>query len=381
MCDKSDTAVFGNGLCCREQNCPFRNTESSTNKAVYCDDKECVDLVSDGYGHCGNCTIQELADYKKCPKQSSLGDRCYYATYYEDGSSSYGTFRQDVLHLPTGKDNHAVNLAFGCGRYQTGLLFKDPYRPSFVDGILGLGRGTYGLPSVLANNGYKKVFAHCLGGGSGGGLLTFGEPQGINDDEVQFTPFTPGESPLKYYVDFNDVSVGKTRLGVLNGSCATRGALVDSGAAITRLPGRAYEAIMREIMDQAKIPFNVTLSKEMTFTCFSGHLKKGADDAEAVNEVLPTITLHLGGIDVEIRPSDYTLRWKPEEGLLRPCVFLMADEQCVIGVSVMRNYLVIYDMENSAAGGLGRLGWKRSYCETGRGTIVNSPEVQSDSCH
>ncbi|CAH9082039.1 unnamed protein product [Cuscuta epithymum] len=197
---------------CYPQKFPiFNPSDSKTFSSLRCDS-----------GVCGS-----LKGRKTCRENAG---RCGYKVGYADGSTSAGDLVTETISFG---GSTAGKIAIGCGH--------DNPRGGFVgaDGSMGLGRGGLSLCSQMR----LSSFSYCLvdHNSKSGSTLDFNPP--IPAESV-FAPLLKSPRGLKasYYAALAGVSVGGE--GMIKISPGGGGGIVvDSGTALTRLPGNVYGPI------------------------------------------------------------------------------------------------------------------------------------------
>ncbi|KAJ8422496.1 hypothetical protein Cgig2_003506 [Carnegiea gigantea] len=151
--------------------------DSSTAKKVSCDQPFCMEVNGGPFPGC-------KANFS-----------CTYAEFYGDGSSSTGYFVKDMVHydqvsgdLQTTTANGTISFGCSAGQY----IDQGPLNPDgALDGILAFGKSNSSVISQLASSGQaRKMFAHCLDGGNGGGIFAIGN---IVQPKVNTTPLVQNE--------------------------------------------------------------------------------------------------------------------------------------------------------------------------------------------
>ncbi|XVE71294.1 hypothetical protein DITRI_Ditri10aG0139800 [Diplodiscus trichospermus] len=208
---------------CYEQKDPiFSPTESSTYTNISCDTDVCRLLAS------------VTGNPQPCAQST-----CVYGVEYFDKSFSVGFFAIDKLTL-TSAD--VLNFLFGCGQNNQGHFHG-------AAGLLGLGRKQLSILSQHESK-YKKFFSYCLPSSySPVGFLTFGDDG--TSTSVKFTPLSTKYQGTSFYgIDIIGISVGGQKLPISVSVFTNAGAVIDSGAVITRLPRTAYAALRSEFRRQ-----------------------------------------------------------------------------------------------------------------------------------
>jgi hypothetical protein len=137
------------------------------------------------------------------------------------------------------------HVTFGCGHNQTGDSFNG------ADGLVGLGQGSFSLPSQLQNI-YSDIFSYCLVGAatSTASTFLFGTPEGVIQGLVYTPIITNILIPTFYYVGMTGITVGGTQLDLPIGTFdiyldGSGGVIMDSGTTLTYLNNDAYNAVVQ----------------------------------------------------------------------------------------------------------------------------------------
>jgi hypothetical protein len=172
---------------------------------------------------------------------------CEYYYAYGDGSSTTGDVAYETITV-SNLDGSAASIShvtFGCGHNQTGDSFYG------ADGLVGLGQGSFSLPSQLQNI-YSDIFSYCLVGAatSTASTFLFGSPEGVIQGLVYTPIVTNSLIPTFYYVGMTGITVGRTQLDLPIGTFdiyfdGSGGVIMDSGTTLTYLNNAAYLAVVQ----------------------------------------------------------------------------------------------------------------------------------------
>ncbi|KAE9604965.1 putative nepenthesin [Lupinus albus] len=302
--------------------------ESSSGKFVPCDQPFCKDIKEGLISRCtGNST-------------------CQYQEIYGDGSSTAGYFVKDIVLYDQVSGDLQTSLAngsiiFGCGARQSGDLSSS--NKEALDGILGFGKANSSMISQLASSGQvKKMFAHCLNGGNGGGIFAIGH---VVQPQVNVTPLLPDQP--HYSVNMTAVQVGHTFLSLPTDASEQgdiKGTIIDSGTTLAYLPEGIYDPLVYKIISQQPNLKVQTLHDE--YTCF--HYSGSVDDG------FPTVTFYFqNGLSLKAYPHDYLfpsgdfwcIGWQNSGTQSRD-----NKNMTLLGDLVLSNKLVFYDLENEVIG-------------------------------
>ncbi|KAG0502132.1 hypothetical protein HPP92_002204 [Vanilla planifolia] len=169
---------------------------------------------------------------------SCAAGSCSYRVTYGDGSYTRGTLVFETLTF----DGAAVvdGVAIGCGYRNRGLF-------AGADGLLGLGWGPMSLVGQLGGAA-GGAFGYCLPGrGEAGGTLVLGRTEAVRPGSVWVPLVRNGRAPSFYFVGVAAMTVGGVRLD----SSGADGTVVDTGTAVTRLPGEMYAALREGFVEAA----------------------------------------------------------------------------------------------------------------------------------
>eukprot|EP00850_Spirogloea_muscicola_P013195 SM000088S23736 [mRNA] locus=s88:299390:303693:- [translate_table: standard] len=338
---------------------PFEPRQSSSSAVVGCNDKVCT-----------------AAEPTLLTQPCSLTDiGCIYKVTYGDQSSSAGHLLLDVLSFPVDKRaSRGLPVLFGCGQLQTGNLYNGLGFTYFqgVDGIMGLGRGSLALPAYLSQKlkslGLSDIFAICLGGEAGGGLLQFGAAR-IPSRGVVYTPLRADARDL-WRVSLLRMSVRGVPLPVSSsayGSTVRGNCIFDSGQTYSSLSPVLQAALVKAIRSTVGIvptvdnPQDAAASDDFASLCFPTNATLSAGKLLAR---FPAINLQFDGIGrfYNIPPLSYTYTQdssNKDYPWLCTRTFLAATSDgivVVVGDLWMRNFLVVHDRGNN------RLGWTAQTC-------------------
>ncbi|CAN1177840.1 Protein ASPARTIC PROTEASE IN GUARD CELL 2 [Linum perenne] len=181
---------------------------------------------------------------------SSCGSgRCRYEVSYGDGSYTKGTLALETI---TFHDSAVVHdVAIGCGHSNRGMFVG-------AAGLLGLGGGSMSFVGQLGGQAGGS-FTYCLvsrGSSSGSGSLEFG--RGSVPVGAAWIPLIRNpRAPSFYYVGLSGLGVGGVRVPIPEEAfrlteLGDGGVVMDTGTAVTRLPGDAYVAFRDAFVAQTK---------------------------------------------------------------------------------------------------------------------------------
>ncbi|KAH9299562.1 hypothetical protein KI387_031244, partial [Taxus chinensis] len=276
--------------------------------------------------------------------------QCSYAVQYGDGSSTDGYFVEDTLqykelvgNFQTRTENASV--IFGCGSRQSGDLLQSDQA---LDGILGFGQANTSILSQLASLGkVRKIFAHCLDGDKGGGILAIGD---VVQNNLSTTPLVPNQP--HYNVNLTRIDIDGAPLDVDPEAFETndkQGTIIDSGTTLAYLSVRAYKPLLTAIMT-AEPSLEYMLQDGIYSFVYDG----------SVDDAFPTFTLYFeGSLSMKVYPHDYLL---PASGNYWTIGWQDSGHQgednkymTILGDLVLKNKLVVYNLEEQT------IGWVDNY--------------------
>jgi hypothetical protein len=161
---------------------------------------------------------------------------------YTSGIVAYETFTFTALD---GSSFAIGDIKFGCGQNESLTGFAG------FDGLVGLGLGSFSLPSQLSlGSGFTDIFSYCLipfgGTAANHSTFYFGVP------ETNISTYTPIYAPppsTHYYVNVTGISVGDVLLDIpadfFYPTSGGGGIIFDSGTTLTLLIGVAYDAVVQ----------------------------------------------------------------------------------------------------------------------------------------
>jgi len=161
---------------------------------------------------------------------SCNGTTCLYTVHYGDGSSTSGALSQETLTFTSSRT--FSGFTFGCGTNNLGDFGE-------VDGLLGLGRGHFSLPSQTTS-AFGGSFSYCMPSfNTTPGYLTIGSTP--VSGKVQYTAMIKKPAyPSFYFVELVSINIGGYVLPVPPTVFTSTGTLLDSGTILTYIPMKAY---------------------------------------------------------------------------------------------------------------------------------------------
>ncbi|TVU09773.1 hypothetical protein EJB05_43268, partial [Eragrostis curvula] len=309
---------------------------------------------------CGNCLAQpdplfapgESASYEpmRCSGQlcsdilhhsCQRPDTCTYRYSYGDGTMTMGVFATERFTFTSSSGEKLnVPLGFGCGSMNVGSLNNG-------SGIVGFGRDPLSLVSQLS----IRRFSYCLTPYNSGrrSTLLFGSLTDVDaaaGAPVQTTPLLQSpQNPTFYYVHLVGLTVGTRRLRIPESEFALRpdgsgGVIVDSGTALTLLPGAVVAEVARAFRTQLRLPLANDSSAD-DGVCF---LVPPARRRASSQVPVPRLVLHFQGADLDLPRRNYVL---DDNRKGRLCLLLAdsGDEGSTIGNMLQQDMRVLYDLE------------------------------------
>ncbi|CAL9229872.1 unnamed protein product [Arabidopsis halleri] len=206
---------------------------------------------------------------------SCSASNCLYGIRYGDGSITVGFLAKEKFTVTN--SDVLDDVYFGCGENNRGLF-------NGAAGLLGLGPGKFSFPSQTTTT-YNNIFSYCIpSSASNTGHLTFGSA-GVSES-VKFTPITSSSSSSHYGINIIGINVGDKKLEITPTLFSTRGAIIDSGTVITRLPTKVY-AELRSVFKEKMSSYKTTSGRSVTDTCY--------DFTGLETVTLPKISFSFGG--------------------------------------------------------------------------------------
>nr|CAB3453559.1 unnamed protein product [Digitaria exilis] len=279
-------------------------------------------------------------------------DTCTYRYNYGDGTTTMGVYATERFTFTSSGDVlTTVPLGFGCGSVNVGSLNN-------ASGIVGFGRNPLSLVSQLS----IRRFSYCLTPYASGrkSTLLFGSLAntlyGDDDALVQTTPLLQSpQNPTFYYVHLTGLTVGTRRLRIPESAFALRpdgtgGVIVDSGTALTLLPGAVLAEVVRAFRTQLRLPFaNGSADDGVCFVVPTEawwRRAAGTSSSSSLSQVaVPRMVLHFqGGADLDLPRRNYVL---DDHRRGRLCLLLAdsGDDGSTIGNLVQQDMRVLYDLE------------------------------------
>lgn len=335
---------------------PYDSHTSSTSSPMSCKDPNCDYAVRITNAGCDQ------------------SQNCGYTFRYGDGSTTTGYLVADTLIYSALQSNSTLvntqaKIIFGCGYSQSGDLLTSQ---NVVDGIMGFGQSKLSVVSQLSSQGLTpEIFAHCLEGSDrGGGLLILGN---VVEPGIVFTPIVASQT--HYNVNMRAISVSGIVLNVDSSAYDTnnvQGTIFDSGTTLAYLVEPAYVAFVDAIIKGA--PNDARLVSEQGTSCFvySG----------SVDDAFPLVTLHFEGADMNLKGSHYLIQ---QADLVNPPIWCIGwhpvsqsasvngPRLTILGDIVLKNQLVVYDLENQ------QIGWVDFDCSRSITVSTLSGKSQSTS--
>ncbi|PON56675.1 Aspartic peptidase [Parasponia andersonii] len=314
-------------LGCFSQRDPFFDSAtSSTYEVLPCKSKECKYLTST------SCY----------PKNS-----CFYVYAYGDKSFTKGNLSLETLTLSSSAGpNKPVSFPrtiFGCG-HQDGGLFT-----GIESGIIGLGSGKLSLVSQMGSSMNRK-FSYCLVPISSSSDLSskinFGSKGLSSGPGVVTTPLLSKASKSFYYLVLQGISVDNKRLfftstNALSSSSRTNfwgsfkgNIIIDTGATLSYLPSNLYYQLESAMRKAVGLPEIKDPTKVLSL-CYN-------TNQSDVGNLLPTVTFHFKGADLNLKAFNTFLRIKQDILCL---AFLKTEGIAVFGNVAQMNHLVEYDLK------------------------------------
>lgn len=329
---------------------PFAPSKSSTSSVVSCTDAVCTELQS----------VQSTLGLG-CSNVDS-DDRCYYRLLYGDGSATTGYAINDKIQYTSlsGVASES-SISFGCSYNQSGQLLLGQ---ESVDGLLGLGSGSWSLISQLTSQGViANSFAHCLGGEEyGQGSLILGS---VVLDNPLYTPMTDSGH---YYIILEGISVDSVRLeGVREESFGSaeerKGVILDSGTTLALVPNEVWDAVVSQVVSRVSVLELLPFSSTDNMYCWDYTDKS----LEQLTTIFPNMTLHFkDGADMALDAFNYMVVVQYGTGSRENAACFVwqpanstSIDITVLGDVVLRDKLIYFDLERN------EIAWTNMDCTNG----------------
>ena len=272
-------------------------------------------------------------------------DTCTYRYNYGDGTTTMGVYATERFTFTSSSgDVLDVPLGFGCGSLNVGSLNNG-------SGIVGFGRNPLSLVSQLR----IRRFSYCLTPYASGrrSTLLFGSlADGVYGDAtgpVQTTPLLQSpQNPTFYYVHLTGLTIGARRLRIPEAAFALQpdgsgGVIVDSGTALTLLPGAVLAEVVRAFRVQLRLPFANGSSPD-DGVCFMVPEAWRRASSTTSQVPVPRMVFHFQGADLDLPRRNYVL---DDHRRSRLCLLLAdsGDDGSTIGNLVQQDMRVLYDLQ------------------------------------
>ncbi|KAH8965108.1 hypothetical protein BDL97_04G101700 [Sphagnum fallax] len=305
-----------------------------------------------------SCTDAACTGFPNQPTSCSDTGACGYTYGYGEGTTTSGILASETFTFTAldGSSFAIGDVTFGCGQDETLNGFPG------IDGLVGLGQGSFSLPSQLSTvPGFSDIFSYCLipFGGNAANYSTFyfGVP------ETNISTYTPiysnavAPSLTFYYVNVTGISVGDVLLDIpadffsISATDGSGGIIFDSGTTLNLLIGDAYDAVLQEFENQFTFPI-VSNSPTVCFDVSSA----------TASTIYPNIVFHLQSVS-GAEPVDFVLypenvfRQPPETGVL--CLTIMSINSTgpmIIGNTAQADHEMVFDRVNN------QIGWASTKC-------------------
>ncbi|CAI0474261.1 unnamed protein product [Linum tenue] len=256
---------------------------------------------------------------------------CNYVYPYFDESVTKGVLATETLSFGGAGGGKLPGIAFGCGRDNTGDL-------NLGGGLVGLGRGPLSLVSQLK----EPRFAYCLPSvdiPNARGTLTLGSLAGLGNGAAlaKTTRLLRNlQKPTFYYLAFQGISVGGTRLPIDPSVFAIQvdgsgGLVIDSGTTYMRLRQPAFNVVKEAFKARVGLPADESRSTGLSL-CFV------TEGNSAIR--VPSLVLHFEGADVELPKENYMVEIPG-----RACLGILGNTALsILGNVQQQNFVVLHDL-------------------------------------
>lgn len=306
---------------CFKQNFPLFNPQnSSTYKNLPCLSKLCQAFES------SSCSKNS------CKYRASYGDQSYSNGDLAVDTFTFGSSSKQPVSIPA--------IGFGCG-HDDGGNFNE-----LTSGIVGLGGGPLSIVNQLSEKIDGK-FSYCLipisKGSKVSSTISFGSNAIVSGPGVVSTPLVDKDPVTYYYLSLDSVSVGDSNLkfktnsnsgGDLKAEEQEGNIIIDSGTTITFLPSKFYDKFLQEVSNAISAT-SIADPEGLFNLCYK--------DEEGFELLVPKITFHFRGADLNLQPSSTFL--EVEKGVF--CLVINpSDELAIFGNLSQMDFLIGYDLVN-----------------------------------
>ncbi|KAK6157464.1 hypothetical protein DH2020_011712 [Rehmannia glutinosa] len=262
-------------------------------------------------------------------RRANNGDLSFNASY-GSGQSSTGIASVETFSFPSHKRaSESINgFVFGCGNNQQGYFINS------VTGVMGMNRSPLSFISQMNSTSAQK-FSYCLppiNSPVKTTRLRFG--QDVKETgNLQQTSFL-NNIDYSYRVNLLDISINGHRLNLPNGTFP-RGCILDTGCAASRIEGRAYDEVLRVLMQYFS---RYNLTRVAAGPNYQGELcyvlRRGFRN-------FPNMIFHFQGANFMINPENLFHVMND-----RFCLALFRDDKTILGPYQQQNVRFIYDIGN-----------------------------------
>ncbi|XP_027157776.1 aspartic proteinase CDR1-like [Coffea eugenioides] len=276
------------------------------------------------------CTSKTCRDFSYSFCNQADATTCEYEAIYADLSSSRGDVATETITLEgsMGERLSFSNFTFGCAHHSDGDFTDE----GMGSGLVGLGFEQQSLISQLSSSFHGK-FSYCFGPPnevSNPGKIRFGSnPIFLQGSRVS----TPLYFGFAYSLKLQGISVANTRMEDSDGALSSGEFIIDSGTTYTLLPTQLYYAFESAIQDYIGSQNRVDDPNNDFKLCYSS----------LVDSVIPNITMHFAGADLELNPESIFQRTSPTSVCLG---FFPSDSIALLGNLAQANFWVEYDLKN-----------------------------------
>ncbi|KAL3691264.1 hypothetical protein R1sor_004915 [Riccia sorocarpa] len=289
----------------------------------------------------------------------SCDPSCQYTYVYGDNSTTVGDFASETVWTTdgTGVDVSIPDFLFGCGLQNAGIYEE-------INGLVGLGRGPLSFPSQIApyldnNNKFSYCFVLNTNESATSPIL-FGA-NAVPTETISTTPISTLADLIStfYFVNLNDISVGRSPLSVpstsfeFNLTSGDGGVLFDSGTTYTNLESVAYQLVIKAFNSSVQYNFVDLVDVTGLDLCYSV--------PSFNNLVVPKITFNFEGADFDLAVENIVQKLTDDAGNNFICVVLTESpvgSSSIIGNWQQQNFQVLYDLDNDV------IGWVPTDCSS-----------------
>eukprot|EP01125_Pyxidicula_operculata_P020401 TRINITY_DN7524_c0_g6_i2.p1 TRINITY_DN7524_c0_g6~~TRINITY_DN7524_c0_g6_i2.p1 ORF type:complete len:412 (+),score=63.08 TRINITY_DN7524_c0_g6_i2:216-1451(+) len=326
----------------------YNATTSSTSLRIPCNDK---------YYHCASCST-DRAQCQYTVQLVGISEDALLVQDYVSLISSNGQINTtravfgSITNIDMGQKRNAVSRIKEDIRLRNLHVYQDDYPEGIVGFAYPVLSSSGALPifdTFVQNLHYNNVFSLCFNGNGHGGLLQIGGVLPYYSGNMQYTPLVSEDF---YSVQMVDILVAGISLGLQPSIYNTKHCITDSGTPMPTLPSQVFNTIIYAFQTLCNSSY-----PNMTGVCGAPSGKSLFDGvcfpltADDINQ-FPLIQFVLNGnIVLDYPPTAYLKSWWTCQSGVG--LGLQSDPSgfgSVIGLSVLNNYVTVYDRTNKLHG-------------------------------